>query len=95
METNPSAKTDRVSFKERNTKSNKRESAIFKQKAFYFTKEGKVPSASEVSSYNREANEIQKRITEANDRGNVGAQYQVMKEYAKKYGWNLTRKRTS
>lgn len=60
-----------------------------------FTKEGKVPSASEVSSYNREANEIQKRITEANDRGNVGAQYQVMKEYAKKYGWNLTRKRTS
>lgn len=60
-----------------------------------FTKEGKVPSASEVSSYNREANEIQKRVTEANDRGNVGAQYQVMKEYAKKYGWNLTRKRTS
>lgn len=48
-----------------------------------------------VSSYNREANEIQKRVTEANDRGNVGAQYQVMKEYAKKYGWNLTRKRTS
>lgn len=60
-----------------------------------FTKGGKVPSASEVSSYNREANEIQKRVTEANDRGNVGAQYQVMKEYAKKYGWNLTRKRTS
>ena len=86
METNPSAKTDRVSFKERNTKSNKRSS---------FTKGGKVPSASEVSSYNREANEIQKRVTEANDRGNVGAQYQVMKEYAKKYGWNLTRKRTS
>lgn len=57
-----------------------------------FTKGGKVPSASEVSSYNREANEIQKRVTEANDRGNVGAQYQVMKEYAKKYGWNLTRK---
>ena len=56
---------------------------------------GKVPSASDVSSYNREANEIQKRVTEANDRGNVGAQYQVMKEYAKKYGWNLTRKRTS
>ena len=60
-----------------------------------FTKGGKVPSASDVSSYNREANEIQKRVTEANDRGNVGAQYQVMKEYAKKYGWNLTRKRTS
>lgn len=53
-----------------------------------FTKGGKVPSASDVSSYNREANEIQKRV-------NVGAQYQVMKEYAKKYGWNLTRKRTS
>lgn len=60
-----------------------------------FTKGGKVPSASDVSSYNREANEIQKRVTEANDRGNVGAQYQVMKEYAKKYGWNLIRKRTS
>ena len=56
---------------------------------------GTFPSASDVSSYNREANEIQKRVTEANDRGNVGAQYQVMKEYAKKYGWNLTRKRTS
>ena len=58
-------------------------------KALYST------SASEVSSYNREAKEIQKRVTEANDRGNVGTQYQVMKEYAKKYGWILTRKRTS
>lgn len=34
MKTNPSAKTDRVSFEEWNTKSNKRESAISKQKAF-------------------------------------------------------------
>lgn len=59
------------------------------------TRGGKIPSASEIASYNREANELQKRVTEANDRYNVGPQYQVMKEYAKKYGWNLTRKRTS
>ena len=43
METNPSAKTDRVSFKERNTKSNKRESDSFKQKAFKFYERRKSP----------------------------------------------------
>lgn len=38
---------------------------------------------------------VQKEAIEYNDRMNVGTQVQVMKEYAKKYGWSFTRKKTS
>lgn len=42
----------------------------------------------------RRGENIQKEAIEYNDRINVGTQVSVMKEYAKKYGWSFTRKKT-
>lgn len=52
------------------------------------------PSESKIKRYNKDVQANQRRGTEITDRYNVGVQYSVMKEYAKKYGWSLTRKRT-
>ena len=49
----------------------------------------------EAEAYDRDVKMIRKRSGEINDRANVGIQWQLMKEYAKKYGWSLTRKKTS
>ncbi len=95
METNPSAKTDRVSFKERNTKSNNEKVLALNRKRSSFTKEEKSLVQVRCLVIIVKQKKYRNVSRKANDRGNVGTQYQVMKEYAKKYGWILTRKRTS
>lgn len=65
-----------------------------KRQTYYIREQGRIAN----SAYNGSIPDITKRrewVTQALDRADVASTNKALREVAKKYGWNYTRKRTS